>query len=89
MRAERGTRPGRPPGARIMLPRRRSGEDRPNADERPNAELRGVLREGDERLKTEPPSSDRPVPELLNLAVRSAELPGLVPPSMEPPTTPS
>jgi hypothetical protein len=83
MRAERGARPGRPPGARIMLPRRRSGEDRPNV------ELRGVRGEDDERLKTEPPSSDRPMLERLNADVLRAELAGLAPPSMEPPTTPS
>jgi hypothetical protein len=71
-----------------MLPRRRSDpDDRPNAEgpmgagERREAGFRKLPRKGDERPKSEPPSSDRPVLVLLNPEIRSAELPGLVPPS--------
>jgi hypothetical protein len=65
-------------------------DDPPNADDRRDVEdprkveFRGMPREGDERLKSEPPSSDRPVLELLNPEIRSAELPDLVPPKAEP-----
>ncbi|HEX2823898.1 MAG TPA: hypothetical protein VHO07_27610, partial [Streptosporangiaceae bacterium] len=61
---------------------------RPNGDDRPNVE-RWLRPREEEWLKTEPPSSDRPMLELLNLEVLRAELAGLVPPSREPPTTPS
>jgi hypothetical protein len=112
MWAKRGALPVRPPGARILVPRRRNADDRPNAegrsdpDDRPNAvdppnaegrrdvddprdvELREVPRDGDERLKSEPPSSDLPVLELLNPEIRSAELPDLVPPKAAPSPTP-
>jgi hypothetical protein len=52
-----------------------------DVEDRPDIEFRGVLSEGDERLNTEPPSSDRPVLKLLNLEIRSAEPPG---PTREP-----
>jgi hypothetical protein len=65
-------------------------DDRPNADDRRDVddpkgvEFREMPKESDERLKSEPPSSDRPVLELLNPEIRSAELPDLVPPKAEP-----
>src|SRR5450432_2044163 len=67
-RKKRGPRPPRPPGERIMLPRCRSDADRPSDADRLNVvdrpdEAPGP-RDEDDRLKTEPPSQDRPMPEL-------------------------
>jgi hypothetical protein len=93
-----------PAGLRWLPPRNavpprngvpRSGDDRlrgavrPDSDGRPDSEPRWFSPGEEEWLKTEPPSSDRPMLELLNTDVLRAELAGLATPSLEPPTTPS
>jgi hypothetical protein len=65
------------------------GAVRPNGDDRADREPRWFRPREEEWLKTEPPSSDRPMLERLNTDVLRPELAGLAPPSMEPPTTPS
>src|ERR1700734_4038826 len=79
------TRPERPPRP-VRLPEPLNpDEDRPNGDiDRPNGE--------DERLKTEPPSSDAPNRELASLSParrNPTARPDPPVPSREPPTTPS